>query len=371
MVFLALDWSKAFDSVDPERLCHALIRFGIPQKFCDAAGAVYKDRQLTVRDSGHISSIHRQHFSISQGGPLSPFFFSILMTVLLFDTSAEMHCVPRSSSDIAVDELVYADDPMVVAVDASRAETYMSCIASAGMDYGLCFNWCKVEALPIRCNFRVLKPDGCPIECKSSMIYLGSLLDGSGDIGSELNRRLGSARAAFKTLTQVWKHARISRQHKLRIFEACIGSQLLYCLHTAWLNKAALRKLDGFQGRCLRKILGVPHAYVSRISNLEVLGLAACKAYSKILLYRQLQLIHQIALLPSTDVMRTCVFEEGSFSLKGHHKPRCRGRPKQVWASQVYQLAVQAAGSVEGLANLWSSPPIAWRHRIRAFCFGD
>ena len=159
---------------------------------------------------------------------------------------------------------------MVVAADASWAETYMSCIASAKMDYGLCLNWRKVEALPIRCNFRVLQPDGCPIECKSSMIYLGNLLDEFSDIGSELNRRLGSARAAFKTLTQVWKHTHISRQHEVRIFEACIGSQLLYCLHTVWLNKAALRKLDGFQARCLRKIPGVPHAYVSRISNLEV-----------------------------------------------------------------------------------------------------
>ena len=161
------------------------------------------------------------------------------------------------------------------------------------------------------------------------------------------------------------------RNHKVRIFEACSGSQLLYCLHTAWLNKAALRKLDGFQARCLRKIPGVPHAYVSRISNLEVLGLAACKAYPKILLYKQLHLIHRIALLTSIDVMKTCVFVEGSFSFKGHDRPRCKGRPKQVWASQVYQLAVQVAGSVEGLANVWSSPPIAWRHRIRAFCFGD
>ena len=72
-VFLALDWSKAFYSVDPERLCHALIRFGIPQKLCDVIGAVYKDRQLSVRDSRYISSIHRQHFGISQRCPLSPF----------------------------------------------------------------------------------------------------------------------------------------------------------------------------------------------------------------------------------------------------------------------------------------------------------
>ena len=63
------------------------------------------------------------------------------MTVLLFNASAELHLrLPRSNSDIALDKFVYADDTMVVAVDASRAETYMSCIASAGVDYGLCFN---------------------------------------------------------------------------------------------------------------------------------------------------------------------------------------------------------------------------------------
>ena len=47
--------------------------------------------------------------------------FSILMTVLLFDVSAKLHLrLPRSSSDTAVDKHVYADDTLVVAVDASR-----------------------------------------------------------------------------------------------------------------------------------------------------------------------------------------------------------------------------------------------------------
>ena len=32
LVFLALDWSKAFDSVDPDRLSHALFRFGVPPR---------------------------------------------------------------------------------------------------------------------------------------------------------------------------------------------------------------------------------------------------------------------------------------------------------------------------------------------------
>ena len=97
------------------------------------------------------------------------------MTVLLFDTSADLRLrMPHSEADLPVDELVYADDIMVVAFPTSRAEAYTDCIARAGGDYGLCFNWRKVEAMPIRCVVNVLKPDGHPVECKSSLVYLGS-----------------------------------------------------------------------------------------------------------------------------------------------------------------------------------------------------
>ena len=79
--------------------------------------------------------------------------------MLLFDAFAKLHLrLPRSSSDIAVDELVYADDTMVVAVDASRAEVYMSCIASAWMDYGL---WRKVRHCLFAATF------ACPEALKS------------------------------------------------------------------------------------------------------------------------------------------------------------------------------------------------------------
>ena len=50
-----------------------------------------------------------------------------------------------------------------------------------------------------------------------------------------------------------------------------IVQKLLYGLEGAWINAAGKRKLDGFHARCLRKVLGVPHAYYSRVSNAEVL----------------------------------------------------------------------------------------------------
>ena len=149
-----------------------------------------------------------------------------------------------------VNDLVDANDTLVVAVEQERAELLMNCIARAGSNHALTFNWKKVEVMPIRCHASILKPHGCEIPSKSSLVYLGSTLSASGDIISEVNRKPGMARADFTALDRVWKHSSLTSRSKLRVFNACVVSKLLSCLHSAWLNKAELRRLDAFQTSC-------------------------------------------------------------------------------------------------------------------------
>ena len=68
LVCLALDWAKAFDSILPENLVYT-IWFAKPRR--------------TVRDGGHQSCPHAQRSCISQGCPLSPVLFPMLMSVLI------------------------------------------------------------------------------------------------------------------------------------------------------------------------------------------------------------------------------------------------------------------------------------------------
>ena len=63
-------------------------------------------------------------------------------------------------------------------------------------------------------------------------------------------------------LAKDWRHSTLHPPQKIRIFQACVVSKLLYCLHTMWLNKAELRKIDGFQAKCLRSILHIPPPYI-------------------------------------------------------------------------------------------------------------
>ena len=72
-----------------------------------------------------------------------------------------------------------------------------------------------------------------------------------------MNRKLGAARADFKALDKVWSRASLPMRRKLEVFSAYISSKLRYAVASAWLWKADLRRLDGFQAGCLRKMLGI------------------------------------------------------------------------------------------------------------------
>ena len=89
-MLLALDWAKAFDSIDPDGLLTALSRFGIPGKFLSMISDIYSQRKFSVRDCGHESRQHTQNSGIVQGCPLSPFLFTMVMTCVMH----EMLCFP-------------------------------------------------------------------------------------------------------------------------------------------------------------------------------------------------------------------------------------------------------------------------------------
>ena len=102
--------------------------------------SIYSNRTFKVRDAGSTSTEHVQHFGICQGCPLSPFLFAIVMTILLYDARKDLEQNHVNTAErLPVSELLYADDTLVVDVDATRAQEFMNCIGKAGMNYGFGF----------------------------------------------------------------------------------------------------------------------------------------------------------------------------------------------------------------------------------------
>ena len=113
---LALDWSKAFDRIKHNGLMAALTRFGIPTPLIDMVAGIYRRRTFVVRDNSRESSQHQQKAGVTQGYPLSPYLFILVMTAMFSDIDKEMTStiILKRAPNANCDEVLYAADTICI-----------------------------------------------------------------------------------------------------------------------------------------------------------------------------------------------------------------------------------------------------------------
>ena len=146
----------------------------------------------------------------------------------------------------------------------------------------------------------------------NSLVYLGAVMGEDGRSESEVSWKLGQAEGDFRALSRVWSHTNVGVADKLRYSHAIVISRLLYSLSSLWLVTAQHRRLDGFYARCSRKILRVPPAYHSRVSNTVVFDKAGTGVLSEQSLFKQLVLLGKVARSPLEIPLRIDTFVDNS-----------------------------------------------------------
>ena len=292
----------------------------------------------------------------------------MVMTVLMSDAAESLgeECQQLMSTGVLTD-LLYADDTLLLSETPPGLEKFLQAITTIGGTYGLKLHVWKFQLLRIRTQADVRLADGSVIPPQAELTYLGATIADDGRFGQELARRLGMAKTDFRELARVWKHSALSRARKIRIFDSLIVSKLLYGLATAWLNTSQRRRLDGFQNRCLRQIWGIKPAYVSRISNREVLFRTQQSPLTTLLKKQQLILFGRVARAPEDSLLRKATFCPGALRPAADRYVRKVGRPRLEWASQVYKEAVAAAGGTTNLEESLSNE-LRWKECVDAYC---
>ena len=229
LCLLALDWAKSFDNIMSQCMIHALQRFGIPKDFLHMVDAIYSSRAFFVYDTIIDSTSKSQRAGISQGCPLSPVLFVIVMNVLIAD--ARQNFINEVGDDAKlVSEIIYADDTLIVDERGDLAGIYMKCILKQSEHYGLTFNWDKLAMICINCDPVIAKPSGCNITSSQSIVYLGGVIAADSHSTSEINRRIGLANREFASLQKVWSHANLCVRKKMNFFHALVVLKLMYAL---------------------------------------------------------------------------------------------------------------------------------------------
>jgi exonuclease III len=80
-----LDWEKAFDKIQHDKLYQALYRMGFSEHYRKVIENCYRNPTFFVEDNFGSSTIKKQGSGIRQGCPLSPYLFVIVMSCIDFD----------------------------------------------------------------------------------------------------------------------------------------------------------------------------------------------------------------------------------------------------------------------------------------------
>ena len=172
--------------------------------------------------------------------------------------------------------------------------------------------------------------------------YLGCILNKKNDPIVEGRGRIREAMGTLKRMHVFWRHSNCNIRFKLNVVQAVLYSKVLFGLESAELQTTALKSLDVFQLKCLRKILKMKTTYVERgNTNLEVFKRAneqlkereKIRALSEIYLERKQKFFCKVATAGNTDPIRTITFQN-QWAMPREHLPRRTGRPKHKWANE-------------------------------------
>ena len=340
-----LDWEKAFDKVQHDKLIMALRKMGFSQHYCDIIQNCYEEPTFFVKDAFGTSQIKRQSSGIRQGCPLSPYLFVIVMSCVDFEIRMNSSRWVQNGRipNLDFDMIYYADDTIIFSTDNRALNELLKLTELFSGKYGLRLSKDKCVAIQMNNDGVVHFENGEPLPKKFETTYLGNELNRDVNIKHEILNKMQEVRKTWYKLLPYWKATNANVKWQLLIFDAVIRSKLLYGLETVHLTGAMLKKIDAFHMRCLRRILKIPSTFIDRrYSNRVVLQRCTeilfanqgdqrqFEVFSQSYLHRKSKLLGHVLRAGPEDPMRQISFQPYSAVRPQYGRKRV-GRPKQNW----------------------------------------
>ena len=272
-VLCFLDWEKAFDKINHERMFEALTRMNIPAKMINVLQALYTCPTFQVEHDEFKSNVYEQRAGIRQGCPLSPYLFVIVMSVMFADIRAEHHRALASGKldHLLFMEILYADDTLLISKNTRTMNILLHAVETESAYYGLKLNQSKCAVVNMYGNNLVRFKDGTHVPKENQVTYLGGIITKEAKGHAEVEQRITATMVTWKKIHLFFKDARCPIRWKLIVYNSMIRSKLLYGLETVELSPALLTQLETFQIKGLRKILHMKPPFIDRRnSNAEV-----------------------------------------------------------------------------------------------------
>lgn len=224
-----VDFSTAFDTIPRNSLFYKLSCMGISSKIVRILRLLYEGTDSKIWDGTYMSESFVMETGVKQGCVLSPVLFSLYLNDL---PEVLPGGVRVAGTTIRI--LLYADDIVLLSDCPDGLQGMIDTLEGYCATWGLSVNLLKSKVLVFRKCARIASGlkwiyRGQDIEIVNSYTYLGLEMTYNLSFRKHLGKRLASSKIAVASTWSTYiSNPRISRENKLKIFEACCRSIMFY-----------------------------------------------------------------------------------------------------------------------------------------------
>ena len=318
--FYLIDYTKAFDCVDHNKLWKILKEMGIPDHLTCLLRNIYAGQEATVRTGHGTTDWFQIGKGVHQGCILSPCLFNLYAEYIMRNAGLDEAQARIKIAGRNINNLRYADDTIPMAESEEELKSLLMKVKEESEKVGLKLNIQKTKIMasgPIT-SWEI---DGETVETVTDFIFGGSKITADGDCSHEIKRRLLLGRKVMSNLDSILKSRDITLPTKVRLVKAVVFPVVMYGCESWTVKKTECQKIDAFELWCWRRFLTVP--WTARRSNQSILKISPGCSWEGLMLKLKLQYFGHL--------MRRVDSLEKTLMLRGIGGRRRRGRQRMRW----------------------------------------
>ncbi|XP_049735321.1 transmembrane protein 61 isoform X1 [Elephas maximus indicus] len=252
-----IDYAKAFDCVDHNKLWITLQRMGIPEHLIVLMRNLYTDQEAVVQTEQRDTDWFKVRKGVHQACILSPYLFNLYAEQIIREAGLYEEERGIRIGGRLINNLRYADDTTLLAESEEDLKHLLMKIRDHSLQYGLHLNIKKTKVLPTGPMSNIMI-NGEKIEVVKDFILLGSTINSHGSSSQEIKRGIALGKSAAKNLFEVLKGKDVTLKTKVRLTQAMVFSITSYAYESWTMNKEDRRRVGAFELWCWRRILNIP-----------------------------------------------------------------------------------------------------------------
>jgi hypothetical protein len=261
MYALFIDLTKAFDSINHQKLWSKLYAAGLSSHFISMIQIIYRNARAKIRTSHGESEYFQIKKGILQGECLSAKLFTLFMDDLVnILHQSDIPSLKIVSKEIHM--LLYADDIVVLATNIFDLQSKINLISKYFRDNDLNVNLNKTKVIMFKYGkARKVKPkvfwDDNEIEFVDEYLYLGVPFYSNFSSIPVSVYFIKKAKCAENQLFNLFYRSKIKTlPSRTKLYNCLVKSMLSYCCSIWGIEN--IDKLEVFQNNFIRRMLNVP-----------------------------------------------------------------------------------------------------------------